>query len=109
MDGVGAGAGAGDRFPAGRVRPPARVGGARVDRQGNPAGDVKPGRAVAVACLVAVSLVACDRLADRQVEQALTRTRTDLLKSPDLHVVLCGTGTPLPDPTRPGGRPPANS
>src|SRR5262249_35999513 len=87
---------------AGRVRPPARVGGARVDRQGNPAGDVKPGRAVALACLVAVSLVACDRLADRQVEQALTRTRTDLLKSPDLHVVLCGTGTPLPDPARAG-------
>src|SRR5262245_39122381 len=76
--------------------------GARVGRRGNPAGDVKPGRAVAVACLVAVSLAACDRLADRQVEQALTRTRTDLLKSPDLHVVLCGTGTPLPDPARAG-------
>jgi ribonuclease Z len=58
--------------------------------------------AVAAACLVAVAFAGCDRLADRQVEQALTRARTDLLESPDLHVVLCGTGTPLPDPARAG-------
>ena len=64
---------------------------------------MRPGcAAVVAACLIALSLGGCDRLADRQVEQALTRTRTDLLKSPDLHVVLCGTGTPLPDPARAG-------
>src|SRR5262249_40520142 len=92
----------GHHSPAGRVRPPARVGGALVDRRGSPGGHVRARRAVAMVCLVAVSLAACDRLADRQVEQTLTRTRTDLLKSPDLHLVLCGTGTPLPDPARAG-------
>src|SRR5262249_9816847 len=92
----------GHHSPAGRVRPPARVGGALVDRRGSPGGHVRARRAVAMVCLVAVSLAACDRLADRQVEQTLTRTRTDLLKSPDLHLVLCGTGTPLPDPGRAG-------
>jgi ribonuclease Z len=42
----------------------------------------------------------CERLVDRQGTRTLTRARTDLLRSPDLHVVLCGTGSPLPDPSR---------
>jgi ribonuclease Z len=52
--------------------------------------------------LTVVALAGCERLADRQVERTLTRARTELLRSPDLHVVLCGTGSPLPDPARAG-------
>lgn len=55
------------------------------------------------ACALAVTVVAlagCERLADRQVERTLTRARTELLASPDLRVVLCGTGSPLPDAAR---------
>src|SRR5262249_35168325 len=64
---------------------------------------VRPGcAAVVAACVLACALAGCDRLADRQVEKALTRARADLLKSPDLRVVLGGTGTPLPDPARAG-------
>src|SRR5262249_33965840 len=44
----------------------------------------------------------CDRLVDRQIERGLTRVRTDLATSPDLHVILCGTGSPLADPDRAG-------
>ena len=55
--------------------------------------------AVALACVV-VAATGCDRLVDRQIERGLRHTRTDLLTSPDLHVVLCGTGSPLADPRR---------
>jgi len=41
-----------------------------------------------------------DRLIDRRIEQNLGRTDRALLTSPDLTVVLCGTGGPLPDPGR---------
>ena len=47
-------------------------------------------------------LAACDRIVDRQIERGLTRVRADLATSPDLHVFLCGTGSPLPDPDRAG-------
>jgi ribonuclease Z len=57
-------------------------------------------RALIVAALVAFT--ACDRLADREAERTITRARTDLLAAPELHVVLCGTGSPLPDPARAG-------
>jgi ribonuclease Z len=50
--------------------------------------------------LLLLSLAACDRLADRQVERTLLRVDRAILQSPDLHVVLCGTGSPLPDPAR---------
>jgi ribonuclease Z len=50
--------------------------------------------------LLVLMLAACDRLADRQVERALLRVDRAILDSPDLHVVLCGTGSPLPDPAR---------
>jgi ribonuclease Z len=58
-------------------------------------------RLVAVV-LVTATLAGCDRIADRQIESALSRVRTDLLTSPDMHVILCGTGSPLPDRTRAG-------
>ena len=49
---------------------------------------------------MAVLAAGCDSLVDRQVARTLSRARTDLLRSPDLHVVLCGTGSPLPDASR---------
>jgi len=36
------------------------------------------------------------RILDRIAEQAMQPSRTDLLDDGDLHVVLCGTGSPLP-------------
>jgi ribonuclease Z len=50
----------------------------------------------------ALALVACDRLIDRQIERNLTRADAGVLSSPDLQVVLCGTGSPLPDAARAG-------
>ncbi|MFN8641470.1 MAG: MBL fold metallo-hydrolase [Candidatus Binatia bacterium] len=43
----------------------------------------------------------CDRLIERQVEEGIRRD-AGLLASPDLTVVLCGTGSPLPDAQRAG-------
>jgi ribonuclease Z len=61
----------------------------------------RPRQAVALVLAATIGTPAgCERLADRQAEQALSRARTDLLESPDLHVILCGTGSPLPDATR---------
>ena len=51
---------------------------------------------------VALPMAGCERLVDRQIEQALTRTDTRILEAPGLHVVLCGTGSPLPDKARAG-------
>jgi len=45
-------------------------------------------------------LAGCDRMIDRQIERTLTRVDESVLTSPDLQVVLCGTGSPLPDPDR---------
>lgn len=56
-----------------------------------------------VLALGAALLVAgCDRILERQVERNLSRADTSLLTSPDLTVVLCGTGSPLPDHDRAG-------
>jgi len=53
---------------------------------------------------MALTLAGCERardwVVDRQIERQLTRTDTAILDSPDLNVVLCGTGTPTPDPSR---------
>jgi ribonuclease Z len=49
---------------------------------------------------VAVLAAGCDSFVERQVARTLARARTDLLRSPDLHVVLCGTGSPLADASR---------
>jgi ribonuclease Z len=50
--------------------------------------------------LAALLLPACNRLLDRQVERNLTRANRDVLSSPELLVVLCGTGSPLADAAR---------
>jgi ribonuclease Z len=58
-----------------------------------------------VAALFALALSglsACERLMDRQIEQGLNRADRSMLTSPDLQVVLCGTGSPLPDRERAG-------
>ena len=49
--------------------------------------------------LLAATL-ACDRMVERQIAANFDRTRTDMLTSPDLQVVLCGTGSPLADANR---------
>jgi ribonuclease Z len=59
-------------------------------------------RPLAASLLLLTALAGCERIADRQIESALTRVRTNLLTSPDMHVILCGTGSPLPDRTRAG-------
>ncbi len=60
-------------------------------------------RAVLVlAAALALVLPGCERLMEREVERALTRADRGIFQSPDLHVVLCGTGTPLPDKERAG-------
>jgi len=56
------------------------------------------------ALLVAGALAAsgCDGLVDRLIERNLHRADRTLLTSPDLTVVLCGTGGPLADAQRAG-------
>ncbi len=53
-----------------------------------------------LALALLATTTACDRLVDRQIATNLGRARTDMLTSPDLQVVLCGTGSPLPDADR---------
>ncbi len=67
---------------------------------------VSGGRAwLAVALAAAVSL-ACEGLQDRLIERAVARAqavdRSEWLDDGALHVVLCGTGSPLADPSRAG-------
>ncbi len=57
------------------------------------------GRVLALA-LLASTLCGCDRLIGRQLERNLTRVDASVLSSPDLQVVICGSGSPLPDATR---------
>ena len=64
------------------------------------AGNV-PRRLVAT-LVAALALVGCDRLLDREIVRNLTRADASVLTSPDLQVVLCGTGSPLADATRAG-------
>jgi len=59
-------------------------------------------RRLAAALAATLALVGCDRLVDREIERNLTRADASVLTSPDLQVVLCGTGSPLPDATRAG-------
>lgn len=55
---------------------------------------------LALTLLAAASIAGCDRVIDAQIERNLTRVDTSVLTSPDLNVVLCGTGSPLPDAQR---------
>lgn len=41
-----------------------------------------------------------DRMIERRIEQGLAGDREDLMKDGSLHVILCGTGSPLPDADR---------
>ncbi|HZR82675.1 MAG TPA: MBL fold metallo-hydrolase [Candidatus Binatia bacterium] len=61
-----------------------------------------PQLAVGGALAFAIGAAGCDRIVDRQIERNLSRTDTALLESPDMTVVLCGTGSPLPDRERAG-------
>jgi len=61
----------------------------------------RPGIAVAAVLLfLGIGVSACQRAVDYQIERNLTRADRGVLTSPDLTVVLCGTGSPLPDRTR---------
>jgi ribonuclease Z len=62
---------------------------------------IRPGLFIGAAALTAL-LGGCDRLLDREIERAMSRTDRSILQSPDLNVVLCGTGSPLPDAERAG-------
>ena len=62
-----------------------------------------PRGALALLCLLLASSLGCDalvgRLVERAVERQLSAGHTEWLDDGALHVVLCGTGSPLPDPT----------
>jgi ribonuclease Z len=53
---------------------------------------------------IALLIAGCDQIQNRIIERvasrALTGDRTDLLDDGKLHVVFCGTGTPVADPER---------
>ena len=55
---------------------------------------------LALAALALLAASGCERLVERQIERNLQRVDESLLAAPGLHVVLCGTGSPLPDPGR---------
>lgn len=57
-------------------------------------------RSMAMLGVLVVLASGCDRFVDRQIEKNLGRQETALLESPDMTVVLCGTGSPIADPTR---------
>ncbi len=56
-------------------------------------------RVAALGIALAFSL-GCERLIDAQIERNLTRVQTGLPDEPGLHVVLCGTGSPIADASR---------
>jgi ribonuclease Z len=56
-------------------------------------------RLLVMAALCA-ALGGCDRLIERQLERNLSRVDESVLTSPDLQVVICGSGSPLPDASR---------
>lgn len=55
---------------------------------------------IAMTLALALSATGCQQLLDRVAERTLTRTDESVLQSPDLQVVLCGTGSPLADADR---------
>lgn len=63
-------------------------------------------RRIALLFIALISLNACDRIQSAVYDRAARRQtqgdRTDWLDDGSLHVILCGTGTPLPDADRAG-------
>jgi len=57
-------------------------------------------RRLALALGLLVPLLGCERVMDRMAERTLARVDRSVLASPDLQVVLCGTGSPIADPER---------
>lgn len=61
---------------------------------------------LALLCLVALATPSCERLqqrlVERRAEDMLEGDRQDWLSDGALHVILCGTGSPLPDLARAG-------
>jgi ribonuclease Z len=59
---------------------------------------------LAVTAFLVTQIAGCDwvqsRIIKRMAGRALNGDRTDLLTDGDLHVVLCGTGSPVADPER---------
>src|SRR5262245_46416565 len=59
-----------------------------------------------IALLLPLATAGCDRIETVFIERAasrnLTGDRSDLLDDGSLHVVLCGTGSPIADPERAG-------
>lgn len=55
-----------------------------------------------LALALLIGIAGCERLGDAVVERGLSRADAALLRSPDLTVVLCGTGSPLADASRAG-------
>jgi ribonuclease Z len=56
----------------------------------------------ALLLVLALTTLGCERLLDRQIDRNLGRADRALLSSPEMTVVLCGTGSPLPDAKRAG-------
>jgi ribonuclease Z len=54
----------------------------------------------ALALAPVLGIGGCERLVEREIERTLTRVDTSILESQDLHVVLCGTGSPIADASR---------
>ncbi|MFM8412067.1 MAG: MBL fold metallo-hydrolase [Alphaproteobacteria bacterium] len=59
-------------------------------------------RRVAVLLSLGATLAGCDRFVENQIQKNLDRVDTAVLKDDGLTVVLCGTGSPLPDHERAG-------
>ncbi len=59
-------------------------------------------RRTAALLSIAATMSGCDRFVERQVQKNLERIDTAVLQDPGLTVVLCGTGSPLPDHERAG-------
>lgn len=57
---------------------------------------------LALAALALLAATGCERLVERQIQRNLQRVDESVLTSPDLQVVLCGTGSPIADRERAG-------
>lgn len=61
---------------------------------------IRTAAASAALLSLASMLVACEKAIDAQVARNIQRADTKLLEEPGIHVVLCGTGSPIADAER---------